>query len=140
EAKGLQYIRDLLPDHSPFRAWSNFEFADSRGGWHEIDVLVLGRGRLHLVELKAYVGTLRGNEHTWFRDGRRPEPSPLRLARKKAQRLASRLTDEYFRLAKEKGAKDADPRRIVPFVQHSVFLHHPRLTSLIEGPGAVDLF
>lgn len=140
EAQGLQYIRDLLPDHTPFRAWSNFEFADSRGGWHEIDLLVLGRGRLHLIELKAYVGTLRGNEHTWHRDGRRAEPSPLRLARKKAQRLASRLTDEYFRLAKEKGATDVDPRRIVPFVQHSVFLHHPRLVSLIDGPGATDLF
>ena len=29
EAKGLAYIKQLLPDSPPFRAWSNFEFRDN---------------------------------------------------------------------------------------------------------------
>jgi hypothetical protein len=52
EAEGLNVVRGLLPDQPPFRAWSNFEFRDSHGKWHEVDLLVLGRRRLHLVELR----------------------------------------------------------------------------------------
>ena len=37
----------------------------------EFDLLVLGRRRLHLVELKYYSGTLRGDDLTWRRDGHR---------------------------------------------------------------------
>ena len=58
EAEGLNLIRSLLPANAPFRAWSNFEFRDGHGKWHEVDLLVLGRRRLHLVELKYYSGTL----------------------------------------------------------------------------------
>lgn len=53
ETEGLELVRKLLPDTSPYRAWSNFEFRDSHGRWHEVDLLVLGRRRLHLVELYA---------------------------------------------------------------------------------------
>ena len=52
EAEGLGLVRDLLPQLEPFRAWSNFEFRDSQGKWHEVDLLVIGQRRLHLVELK----------------------------------------------------------------------------------------
>jgi len=51
EVEGLNLIRSLLPANAPFRAWSNFEFRDGHGKWHEVDLLVLGRRRLHLVEL-----------------------------------------------------------------------------------------
>jgi Nuclease-related domain len=91
EAEGLNLIRALLPQRDPFRAWSNFEFRDGHDKWHEVDLLVLGERRLHLVELKYYSGTLRGDNHTWRRDGHRAEDSPLKLARRKAQRLAGRL-------------------------------------------------
>ena len=43
EAEGLSIVRALLPDQPPFRAWSNFEFRDGHGRWHEVDLLVLGR-------------------------------------------------------------------------------------------------
>ena len=71
EAEGLALVREIMPDESPFRAWSNFEFRDSRGRWHEVDLLLLGRGRLHLIELKYYAGTLRGDDQRWAprRDG-----------------------------------------------------------------------
>jgi hypothetical protein len=52
EAEGLNLVRSMLPANAPFRAWSNFEFPGRHGKWHEVDLLVLGRRRLHLVKLK----------------------------------------------------------------------------------------
>ena len=96
EAAGLDLVRQILPDETPFRAWSNLTFMDLKGRWHEVDLLVLGRGRLHLIELKFYEGVLRGNEHSWRRDAKRPEESPLRLANDKAKFLKSRLSHEIL--------------------------------------------
>ena len=140
EAEGLNLVRSLLPANTPFRAWSNFEFRDGQGKWHEVDLLVLGRRRLHLVELKYYSGTLRGDDLTWRRDGHWAEDSPLKLARRKAQRLASRLRDELIRWAQETGAEVADTRTVVPFVQEAVFLHHPGLRCLLPRASRIDLF
>lgn len=140
EAEGLNVVRALLPDQPSFRAWSNFEFRDAHGKWHEIDLLVLGRRRLHLVELKYYSGTLRGDDHRWLRDGHRAEDSPLKLARRKAQRLASKLQDELLRWAQENRQNIPDVRSVVPFVQESVFLHHPRLRCVLPAASRVDLF
>jgi serine/threonine protein kinase len=140
EAAGLNGIRDLLPKSPPFRAWSNFEFRDGQGKWHEVDLLVLGRRRLHLVELKYYTGELRGDDLTWRRSGKRAEDSPLKLARRKAQRLASKLQEEFVRWAQESGAQVPDPRTVVPFVQECVYLHHPGLRCLLPMSSRTDLF
>ncbi|GAA1228676.1 BREX system serine/threonine kinase PglW [Prauserella halophila] len=126
EDEGLGIIRDLLPDVEPFRAWSNFEFRDTRGRWHEVDLLVLARDTLYLVELKYYSGTLRGNDHRWLRDGRPAEDSPLKLARRKAQYLASVLQQRLREHLHERGEHQVDVRDYVPFVQEAVFLHHPK--------------
>lgn len=140
ESEGLNLVRTLLPDESPFRAWSNFEFRDSKGRWHEVDLLVLGRGRLHLVELKYYSGLLSGDDHTWLRPGKRAEDSPLKLARRKAQYLATKLTDALYAWAKEQGTKVSDPKLIVPFVQESVFLHHPDIVCALPPSSAIGLY
>ena len=140
EAEGLNLVRSFLPENAPFRAWSNFEFRDGHGKWHEVDLLVLGQRRLHLVELKYYSGTLRGDDLTWRRDGHRAEDSPLKLARRKAQRLATKLQDELIRWAQETGANVPEPRTVVPFVQESVFLHHPGLRCLLPPASRIDLF
>src|SRR5674536_34315 len=140
EAEGLAVIRTLLPQTSPYRAWSNVEFRDGQGKWHEVDLIVLGQRRLHLVELKYYSGTLRGDDLRWLRDGHRAEDSPLKLARRKAQRLASKLRDELLRWAQETGTRVNDVRDIVPFVQESVFLHHPGLRCVLSATSRVDLF
>lgn len=42
-------------------------------------------------------GVLGGDDHTWRRDGRRAEQSPLKLARRNAQYLRSLLDEEYER-------------------------------------------
>lgn len=140
EAEGLARIHKLLPDTAPFRAWSNFEFRDGHGKWHEVDLLVLGRRRLHLVELKAYRGSLQGDDHRWRRDGKRAEDSPLKLARRKAQRLASKLQDELLRWAKEHGHVIPDVRDVVPFVQESVYLHHEQFRCELPPSARIDLF
>src|SRR5690606_11861548 len=105
------------PNTSPYHDWSNFEFRDNHGRWHEVDLLVLGRRSLHLVELKYYSGTLRGNDQTWLRDGRRAEPSPLKLARRKAQYLATRLKDQLLEWSRRQGVRIPDLREGVPFIQ-----------------------
>jgi serine/threonine protein kinase len=140
ETEGFRLVRASLPQSPPFRAWSNFEFRDGQGKWHEVDLLVLGRRRLHLVELKYYRGTLRGDDLTWRRDGHRAEDSPLKLARRKAQRLASKLQDELIRWAQETGHQVPNPRNVVPFVQECVFLHHPGLRCLLPVASRTDLF
>jgi serine/threonine protein kinase len=127
ETEGLQFLRDLIPDASPYRVWTNFEFMDNHGLWHEVDALVLGRRRLHLVELKHFLGTLRGTETNWVRtlpSGKiRAQKSPLLLTRRKAQRLASRIEEEARKVAVENGLDPEKVRRALPFTQESVFLH-----------------
>lgn len=131
ERAGLAHVRELLPDRGPFQAWSNFEFRDSQGKWHEVDLLVLGEGRLHLVELKHYQGPISGNAYTWQR-GNRSEDSPVILARRKAQRLASILKDA----ARAAGQRPED----IPFVQQSVFLHADSTRCLLPISDQADLF
>lgn len=120
-------LREVVPRAEPYRAWTNFEFMDNHGQWHEVDALVLGRRRLHLIELKHYVGALSGTESSWVRtlpNGKRwTLRSPLLLTRRKAQRLASRIEEEARKVALENGLDVQKVRRALPFVQESVFLH-----------------
>lgn len=141
EREGLAEVRQLLPQQPPFRAWSNFEFRDNHGRWHEVDLLVLGRRRLHLVELKYYSGILRGDDHTWRRSGHRAEDSPLKLARRKAQYLASKLQDEFGAWVREKNVSNPPKTRdVVPWVQESIFLHHEQLVSELSDASAINLY
>ncbi|MEX5296113.1 BREX system serine/threonine kinase PglW [Kocuria sp. CPCC 205268] len=131
EAQGLAYLRERLPDEMPYRAWTNFEFRDSLGRWHEVDAMILTRNTLHIVELKYYSGTITGTDTRWRRDNgdrSRSEDSPLMLAQKKARVFASRLKDEFADWAAKKGVDHrAFMRQIVPYVKAEVFLHHPHV-------------
>lgn len=127
EAEGLRLIKELLPDVEPFRAWSNFEFRDTHGRWHEVDLAVLGRDTLYLVELKYYSGRLRGDDHRWLRDGHRAEDSPLKLAHRKAQYFASLLKERFREYLHSKGQYNVNLHDYIPYVQEAVFLHHPNM-------------
>ncbi|WP_188941329.1 protein kinase domain-containing protein [Nakamurella endophytica] len=140
ERAGLAYLKTHLPNAAPYRVWTNFEFMDGNGRWHEVDALVLGRGRLHLVELKHYTGRIGGNERTWERANGRLENSPLLLARRKAQRLASRLADELRKWARERGYNAEELARSVPFIQEAVFLHAEDLRLELLGLQRANLF
>ncbi|MGO1567904.1 MAG: protein kinase domain-containing protein, partial [Brachybacterium sp.] len=137
EREGLEYLRERVPAHSPYRVWTNFEFRDTHGGWHEVDALMLGQDALYLIELKHYYGTITGNDRTWHRNGR-TENSPLMLARRKAQRLASKLKEVYAELAGP--TPEVPVKRIVPFVQEAVFLHHRETRVLMPDSSRINLF
>ena len=134
EKLGLEVVKQLLPDTVPFRAWANFEFRDNRGRWHEVDLLVLARDTLYLIELKHYRGILRGNDHIWLRDGHRAEDSPLLLARRKAQYFSSLLKDT---LRQKTGQA---PKGAVPYVQELVFLHHSEFVCDLPTSSRLNLY
>lgn len=145
EAEGLQLLKDVIPDASPYRVWTNFEFMDTNGQWHEVDALVLGRRRLHLVELKAFTGIITdGDEKNWtmlsMGGRRRTQRSPLLGTRRKAQRLASRIEQEARKLATELGLDWGVVRNRLPFIQESVFLHGSPFSSKLTGLAATGLF
>ncbi|MFH5230376.1 protein kinase domain-containing protein [Antrihabitans spumae] len=144
EAAGLEMLRKILPKAAPYRAWTNFEFMDNHGQWHEIDALVLGRRRLHLVELKSYSGELRGTESSWVRKtpgGKiRTQRSPLLVTRRKAQRLATRIEEEARKVAIAHGLNPEKVRRALPFVQESVFLHGSPFTTDLPELAKSSLF
>ncbi len=137
ERDGLELVKALLPDAAPYRAWSNFEFRDNRGRWHEVDLLVLTQDTLFMVELKYYSGVLGGNDHVWTRSGKRAEDSPLLLTRRKAQYFASLLKD---RLAEKTGAPPHKLKGVIPYVQELVFLHHPDLQCVLPASSKINLY
>jgi hypothetical protein len=89
EREALEFLREHLPEHEPWRAWANFEFIDDQGRVNEVDVLVLTPQGLVLVEIKSRPGAVEGDAYswTWNTDRRRTTvDNPLRLANRKAQR------------------------------------------------------
>ncbi|HPZ95860.1 MAG TPA: BREX system serine/threonine kinase PglW [Mycobacterium sp.] len=134
EKQGLEIVKALLPDTAPFRAWANFEFRDNRGRWHEVDLLVLARDTLYLIELKHYRGTLTGNDHVWLRQGHRAEDSPLLLTRRKAQYFSSLLKDSLRQLT------GSAPKGAIPYVQELVFLHNPEFTCELPPSSKINLY
>jgi serine/threonine protein kinase len=103
EQEALNYLSQHLPDHEPFRGWSNFEFIADDGTINEVDALILGPAGFYLVEIKSRPGEISGDTHTWtWRQDGRPttDDNPLFLANRKARKLASLLKrqKEFSRL------------------------------------------
>lgn len=133
-----------MPAKTPYQGWSNFEFRDTHGRWHEVDAMILNRNTLYIVELKYYSGTISGNDAVWRRqngDRFRSEDSPLMLAQKKARLFASRLKAEFTAWAE---TKNIDARlymhQVVPFIKAAVFLHHPRVQVDLSAHSKQDLW
>ncbi|MFE5215131.1 MULTISPECIES: BREX system serine/threonine kinase PglW [unclassified Streptomyces] len=95
EHRGLEAIREKLPDADPWRAWSNFTFTAHTGHVREVDLLVVTPGGVHMIELKDWHGSLTSENGTWVQTTpgghRRPHGNPLHLVNKKAKELASLL-------------------------------------------------
>lgn len=66
EREALEFLREHLRDHDPWRAWSNFELVDDEGRVNEVDLLVLGPAGLMLVEVKSQPGAIDGDAHSWI--------------------------------------------------------------------------
>src|SRR4051812_44753711 len=125
ERKGLDFIRQGLPDHEPFRAWSNFEFLSETGAVYEVDLLVLTRVGLFLVELKGRPGRVAGDVRTWTwtkPDGKVVvDDNPLYLTNQKARVLASVLARQ-----------GVWGRARCPFIEALVFLSDPEIQCDLE--------
>jgi hypothetical protein len=53
EREALEFIRQRLPDHEPYRAWANFEFVAGDGSINEVDLVVVTPKGFFLVEIKS---------------------------------------------------------------------------------------
>lgn len=144
ERAGLDALGELIPDAAPYRLWTNFEFQDGQGTWNEVDALVLGRGRLHLLELKHWNGIIRGDEHNWRitnqSGGVSHRKSPTLATRRKAQRLASKLQSTFQEIRAT--ADFTIPPKFMkpPIVKEAVLLHSNHFISELSVDGQMNVF
>ncbi|CAM3450493.1 BREX system serine/threonine kinase PglW [Nocardioides dubius] len=113
EEAALDAFRELLPEDGITTAWVNLTFIDNSGRSGEIDVLLLTRSGLWVVELKGWHGRIVGNTQRWFHNSRNVE-NPWLATDRKAKRLAELLKDV---------APNEPARKQVPFLQSKVVLH-----------------
>lgn len=119
EQEAIEFIKQQLPSVEPYRMWALVDLVDPAGRRYDLDVLVLGRHALYLIELKHYAGRITGDANDWYVDGggrgggkQSLYPNPSRLANQKARVLASLLRDRL--------------RDRPPWVQHLIVLSNPR--------------
>ena len=126
ERAALDFVRAGLPDHDPYRAWANFEFQSTDGAIYEVDLLVLTKQGLWLVEIKSRPGRVAGDAGTWTwtdREGRRRSvDNPVLLANRKAKALSS--------LLKPRMAAQKVP---MPWLEALVFLSNHDLQCDLQG-------
>ncbi|WP_104090838.1 BREX system serine/threonine kinase PglW [Cryobacterium sp. N19] len=118
EGVALDILRDLLPDAAGItHAWANLTFVSDDGRTDEIDVLLLTKNGLFLVELKGWHGTITGNGGAWnHNNGRvtRSVRNPYILVDQKARRLSSLLKTT---------ANTIPGKPAIPFIRSLVVLH-----------------
>lgn len=125
EQEALDYVRRHLGPWA-LGAWANFEFLAQHGAIYEVDLMVLTRDRLYLIEIKSWTGILKGDSTTWFlKDGERYKvvDNPLFLTNSKSKVLKGLL-----------GAQMAfrQPKADVPYIQPLVFLSSKTLDCQLE--------
>lgn len=129
EAEALAYVKEILPDHEPYRAWANFEFIASDGSINEVDLLLLTPKGMYFIEIKSHPGKITGDATNWMwikPEGGRPKvfDNPRLLARRKVQKLISLLKAQpSFKRSKES----------LPFVEALVFLSAENLIIELDG-------
>ncbi|WP_375163764.1 NERD domain-containing protein [Microbacterium sp.] len=131
EAEALDKIRQLLPDDGIARAWANVTFTDNQGRLNEVDLLLLTRTGLFVVELKGWHGNITGDQQIW-RLGSRAERNPRLLANDKAKRLRSVLSD----LARTSNL----PTSVVPYVDEAVVMHGRRSRLQLDRFGSESVW
>lgn len=131
EAEALDFLRQGLPDHEPYLAWSNFEFLADDGTINEVDALVFTPMGFFLVEIKSRPGELTGDVHTWCwrHEGKvHTEDNPLFLANRKARKLASLLRHQK-----------AASRSGIPFLEALVFCSASDLRCHLQGVARTNV-
>lgn len=137
ERSGLAAIRDLLPEAEPYRAWSNFMFSTRTGRQYEVDLLVIGRAGLYLVELKHWSGEITGDHQTWFFGNGNIEDNPRILADIKAKHFKQLLQDTLKQLRQDNTRESNIP---IPFVHACVVLHNPEARVRLTDRGRAGVY
>ncbi|MCE9575765.1 MAG: protein kinase [Deltaproteobacteria bacterium] len=132
EQEGIDFAISALPDTSPYHLWALIDLLDpTTGRLNEIDLLVLGYSCLYLIELKAFSGRMEGDSVDWTwttPDGKRMwRENPLRLTRRKAQILKSRLER-----ALPSGMR-------APWIEPLVFLSNERIELALQPDGIIGV-
>ncbi|MFF0299813.1 BREX system serine/threonine kinase PglW [Streptomyces sp. NPDC004562] len=121
ERRGLEAIREKLPDSDPWRAWSNFTFTANTGHVREVDLLIVAPGGVCMVELKDWHGSVTSENGTWVQTTpgghRRTHGNPLHLVNRKAKELAGLLA--------QTGAKRVWVAEAVCFTDNSLRVRLP---------------
>ncbi|MGW7598919.1 BREX system serine/threonine kinase PglW [Streptomyces antimycoticus] len=140
ERRGLEAIREKLPDNDPWRAWSNFTFTAHSGHVREVDLLVVAPGGVYLVELKDWHGSVESRNGTWLQTqpgGRQiTHGNPLHLANKKAKELAQLLAQESERVWVSEAVCFTDSslkNRLPAHDQHGLYTVH-QLVQMLQAP------
>lgn len=131
EAAALERVCDELPEDGIARAWANVTFTDTSGRLNEVDVLLITRGGMYVVELKGWHGEIHGDQRTWTHAGR-TERNPRLLANDKAKRLASVLKDV--------ARKARQNPQIVPFIGEAIVLHGQDSKVQLDTYGAEQVW
>lgn len=127
ERSALDFARAGLPDHDPYRAWTNFEFVTADGAIYEVDLLVLTKQGFWLVECKSWRGRISGDVGTWncsFDGKTHSEDNPVLLANRKAKALSSLLK-----------AQAATAKVRLPWLDALVFLSADDVQLDLTGPA-----
>lgn len=134
EREALEFAKQLLPDHDPYRAWANFEFIAQDGSINEVDLMVLTPKGLFLIEIKSHPGVIRGDAGTWIWEkpegGQKYFDNPRILTDRKAKKLASLLKAQ---------ASARRSKENVPFINSYVFLSAENLINKLEGPARINV-
>jgi serine/threonine protein kinase len=107
ERQAFRLLEENLPDS--YTVYTNAWVVEAGGAIYEVDAVVVAPHGIYVVELKAYRGHIKGNDHDWYVP--QPIPSPLRLNRKTAQVLAGELKRKSYQASSR-------------WVDHFVFLTH----------------
>lgn len=128
EREALAFVRSRLPNHEPYRAWSNVEFIAGDGSVNEVDLLVVTPRGFFLVEIKSFPGILFGDGQRWRlrrpNGAEKPYDHPLILANTKAKRLRSLL-------ARQPAFRNDQP----PWVTPLIFLSSGELDCRLHDIG-----
>jgi hypothetical protein len=120
ERNALDFVRAGLPDHDPYRAWTNFEFQTDDGAIYEVDVPGPDEAGFLACRISGDVGTW----HCSIDGKYRTEDNPVLLANRKAKALSSLLKAQVAR-AKVR----------LPWLDALVFLSADDMQFDLTGPA-----
>lgn len=129
ERAALAYLKEIIPDREPYRAWANAEFLGQDGSVNEVDLLLITPRGMTVLEVKSWSGTLVGDAGTWQQTHRAAVDNPVIGATRKARKLKSLLQAQSVLRA-----------RRIPWIDAAVFLSDPGLEVKLRPEGRAHVY